>query len=166
MHHHNWAQDRARTPTTMGEELLEPMVCHQCHATGHRDHSGGVTGIEMRLSPLGQPMTPGRVERLQVCLLCHRLQGRGREAWLSQEDNGRETVTRACCYPNCQTVEEQENDRKPENQEEMLERLEAAERRASQAMRLLEAVLVHLEESRDYLSFREKMLELEKSVTW
>ena len=51
MHHHHWAQDRARTPTTTGEELLEPRVCNQCHATGHWDHSGGVTGIEMRLSP-------------------------------------------------------------------------------------------------------------------
>ena len=69
MHHeHHWAQDRAKTPATVGrEKLLEPMVCRDCHATGHQDHTRGVSSIEMRLSPDSPPMRPGRFQGFTVC---------------------------------------------------------------------------------------------------
>ena len=59
MHHHQWAQDRAKTPRRAGEELLEPMVCQDCGATGHQYGAGTVTGIEMKLSP-GGPGNTGK----------------------------------------------------------------------------------------------------------
>ena len=128
MHHeHRWAQDRAKTPATVGrEKLLEPMVCRDCHATGHQDHTGGVSSVEMRLSPDSPPMRPGRFQGFTVCLLCYRLLGPSQEVWLSRENDGARAVTRPCCYPICRIIDEQKRNREPLSGEELEQQLEQA----------------------------------------